>query len=89
MILDKKLFRKLDEMLDEAIAGTFQVKTYDESQLSKIEAKMMRFLELSRLKQEQIESERGRVRSLIGDISYQKASSCLSPPAVSARRWAE
>ena len=67
----KKLLQRLDEMIDEAIAGTFQPKTYDESLLSKIESKMVRFIEQSRLRQEQIEGERGRVRSLIGDISHQ------------------
>ena len=71
MIFNKKLLQKLDNMLDEAIAGTFQAQSYDESQLSKIESKMARFLEQSRLKREQIENERERVRSLISDISHQ------------------
>ncbi|MDR2939811.1 MAG: HAMP domain-containing histidine kinase [Clostridiales bacterium] len=71
MIYNKKLLQKLDEMLDKAIAGTFEAQSYDESQLSKIESKMARFLEQSRLKQEQAEAERGHVRSLISDISHQ------------------
>jgi len=68
---NKKLLQKLDAMLDKAIAGTFQARTFDESMLSKIESKMARFLEQSRLKQGQIEEERERVRSLISDISHQ------------------
>lgn len=68
---NKKLLRQLDAMLDDAIAGTFQAETFDESLVSKIESKMLRFLEQSRVKQEQIESERERVRSLISDISHQ------------------
>ena len=68
---NKRLLQKLDAMLDGAIVGTFQVKTFDESLLSKIELKMARFLEQSRLKKEQIENERERVRSLISDISHQ------------------
>ncbi|MCL1917849.1 MAG: HAMP domain-containing histidine kinase [Peptococcaceae bacterium] len=68
---DKKLLQQLDKMIDEAIAGTFHTETYDESLLSKIESKMLKFLEQSRLRQEQIEGERGHVRSLIGDISHQ------------------
>ncbi|MCL2253532.1 MAG: HAMP domain-containing histidine kinase [Lachnospiraceae bacterium] len=68
---NKKLLQKLDEMIDEAIAGTFQTESYDESLLSKVESKMVRFIEQSRLRHEQIEGERGRVRSLIGDISHQ------------------
>jgi signal transduction histidine kinase len=68
---DKKLLQTLDAMLDEALAGTFRADSYDESLLSKIESKMVRFLEQSRLKREQIEGERGRVRSLVSDISHQ------------------
>ena len=68
---NKKLLQKLDEMIDAAIAGTFETESYDESLLSKVESKMVRFIEQSRLRQEQIEGERGRVRSLIGDISHQ------------------
>ncbi|MCL2003286.1 MAG: HAMP domain-containing histidine kinase [Oscillospiraceae bacterium] len=71
MILHKKTLKKLDKMLDEAIAGTFEAQAYDESQLSKIESKMARFLEQSHLRRAQIEGERERVRSLISDISHQ------------------
>jgi signal transduction histidine kinase len=68
---DKKLLQALDEMLDEALAGTFSADSYDESMLSKIESKMVRFLEQSSLKRQQIDSERERVRSLVSDISHQ------------------
>jgi signal transduction histidine kinase len=71
MISGKKTFKKLDEMLDEAIAGRFEAQSYNESQLSKIESKMARFLEQSLLRREQIEGERERIRSLISDISHQ------------------
>ena len=71
MILNNKMLRKLDKMLDEAIAGTFEAESYNESQLSKIESKMARFLKQSHLRREQIEGEREHVRSLISDISHQ------------------
>lgn len=58
-------------MLDEAITGTFDAKSYDESLLSKIESKMLRFLEQSRLRQGQMQEEQERIRSLISDISHQ------------------
>jgi signal transduction histidine kinase len=67
----KKLLQQLDAMLDEAMAGTFDARSYDERLLSRIESKMARFLETSRLKQDQMAAERERVRSLIGDISHQ------------------
>jgi signal transduction histidine kinase len=66
-----KLLKRLDAMLDDALAGTFDVKDYDESTLSKIESKMARFLDASRLRRAQVESEQERVRSLISDISHQ------------------
>lgn len=68
---DRKLLRTLDAMLDEALAGTFEAQSYDESLLSKIETKMAKLLEQSQLRYEGIESERERVRSLVSDISHQ------------------
>jgi signal transduction histidine kinase len=69
--LGSKLLKRLDAMLDDALAGTFDAQNYDESTLSKIESKMARFLDASRLRRAQAESEQGRVRSLISDISHQ------------------
>jgi signal transduction histidine kinase len=71
MIFDGKSLKKLDAMLDDALAGTFDAQSYDESLLSKIESKMSRFLDASRLRREQIEREQERVHSLISDISHQ------------------
>jgi signal transduction histidine kinase len=68
---NKKLLRQLDAMLDDALAGTFSARSYDESLLSKIESKMARFLEQAQLRREHTEGERERVRSLISDISHQ------------------
>jgi len=68
---NKNLLKKLDAMLDDALAGTFEAKVYNENLLSKIESKMARFLDQSRLRREHIEGEQERVRSLIGDISHQ------------------
>jgi signal transduction histidine kinase len=71
MIFSGKLLNRLDAMLDDALTGIFDVKNYDESMLSKIESKMARFLDASRLRRVQVESEQERVRSLISDISHQ------------------
>jgi signal transduction histidine kinase len=67
----KKLLKKLDTMLDDALAGTYNAQSYDERILSKIESKMSRFLDASRLRREQIKREQERVHSLISDISHQ------------------
>jgi signal transduction histidine kinase len=71
MIFVGNLLKRLDVMLDNALAGTFDVDSYDENLLSKIEVKMARFLGASRLRREQIEREQERVRALISDISHQ------------------
>ncbi|GHV40615.1 two-component sensor histidine kinase [Clostridia bacterium] len=71
MIFGGKLLERLDAMLDDALEGRFDARSYDESLLSKVESKMARFLDASRLRREQVEVEQERVRSLISDISHQ------------------
>lgn len=67
----KKLLDKLDQMLEEAIQGKFDPTHYDESQLSKIESKLNRFLSSSNLKKEHLKREQDRIKTLISDISHQ------------------
>ncbi len=62
---------RLDQMLDEAIAGTFEESDYDESKLSKVESKWKHFLEASVLSRENVEKEKNRVKELVSDISHQ------------------
>ena len=44
-----QILKKLDGMLEDAIAGKYEEKTYDESKLSKFEAKLSRLLYASKL----------------------------------------
>lgn len=67
----RTLMRKLDVMLDKALSGDFSAESYDESQLSKLETKLLRFLSSGKLRRGQIEEEQKAVRTLIGDISHQ------------------
>lgn len=67
----KKTLDRLDQMLDEAIAGNFEESTYDESKLSKIESKWKRFLGASVLSKENLEKEKNNVKELVSDISHQ------------------
>lgn len=62
---------RLDQMLDEAIAGTFQEQTYDETRLSRLESKWKHFLGTSMLSRENLEKEKENVKSLVSDISHQ------------------
>lgn len=67
----QKTLDRLDHMLDEAIAGTFEESDYDESKLSKVECKWKQFLGASVLSRENVEKEKNRVKELVSDISHQ------------------
>lgn len=58
-------------MLDRAVAGEFLESDYNESELSKLEVKWMRYLTSSRLSASKIEEERERIKELVTDISHQ------------------
>lgn len=62
---------RLDKMLDEAINGNFRESDYDETKLSKVEAKWKHFLGSSVLSKENLEKEKENVKSLVSDISHQ------------------
>ena len=67
----RKTFDVLNQMLDGAIDGTFTESDYDESELSKLEAKWLHFLSASALGRETIEKEKQSVQELVSDISHQ------------------
>lgn len=67
----RKTLDRLDKMLDEAIAGTFEESDYDESKLSKVESKWKHFLAASVLSRANVEKEKDRVKELVSDISHQ------------------
>lgn len=67
----RRTLDRLDQMLDEAIAGTFEESDYDESKLSKVESKWKQFLGASVLSRENVEKEKNKVKELVSDISHQ------------------
>lgn len=62
---------ELDRLLDTAIADGFQLELFDETQVSKLAAKLYRYLTSAKLKRSHLEEEQNQVRSLISDISHQ------------------
>lgn len=66
-----KTLTKLDSMLDAAIANRFCETEFSETELSKIEAKMFRYLSAGKTSLMQIETEKNMIKSLISDISHQ------------------
>ena len=71
MIGTGKVLRRLNEMLDSALDGSFEEQHYDETELSKIETKWNRFLSSSSLARKNIEKEKENLQSLVSDISHQ------------------
>lgn len=61
----------LEQMVDEALAGTFCEKDYNETRLSRLETKWMHFLGTSALDRTRLEQEKENVKSLVSDISHQ------------------
>lgn len=68
---NRKIFNRLNQMLDDAINGNFQEQDYDESELSKLEVKWKRYLTSSKLSAKKIEDERTAIWELVTDISHQ------------------
>lgn len=67
----KRIMGRLEEMLDAAVNNSFDRHSYDEGRLSRLEAKLGRFLASSRISRSSIETEKERIKSLISDISHQ------------------
>jgi len=67
----KKEMAALDRLLDAALAGDFSPDTFDESQVSKLVAKLHRFVTAAKLRRGQLEAEQAQVHALISDISHQ------------------
>ena len=67
----KKTIKRLEEMLDSAIEGTFTEQNYDETRLSRLESRWKEFLGSSVLSNKNLEAERHRLEQFISDISHQ------------------
>lgn len=63
--------KKLDEMLDKAIDGSFTESCFDESALSYIENKMWKYLSMSEISVKKTAEEKAKIKTLIADISHQ------------------
>lgn len=71
MFKSKKIFDRLDKMLDDGINGTFSESDYNESKLSSLESKWYRYLKSSKLSEQKINLEKEKIKELVSDISHQ------------------
>ncbi len=67
----KHMLDALDKLLDKAVSGEFRPETFDESTVSKLEAKLGRHLSAAKLRRAHLEEEKGRIQALVSDISHQ------------------
>ena len=67
----RKEYEILNQMLDAAIDGTFEETCFDESELSKFQSKLMRYLSSSSMSKRKMEEEKDRLKELITNISHQ------------------
>ncbi|MUG86646.1 sensor histidine kinase [Paenibacillus timonensis] len=59
------------EIVDTAIAGQQRLTGFEETELSALENKVIRYVELARAREEEVEAERGHLQTLLSDISHQ------------------
>lgn len=65
------LMRRLYQMLDAAIQGSFVEHTFDESVVSALESKMADYLSSSETSAQHLKMEKNKIKELIADISHQ------------------
>ncbi|UQZ33479.1 sensor histidine kinase [Paenibacillus sp. PK3_47] len=61
----------LDEMVDRAVHGRETMTHFDETSLSSLEHKLLRYIEISKASEHNLETEKNRIKELISDISHQ------------------
>lgn len=66
-----QILKSVDKMLDNAISGTFTESDFSETKLSKLEAKMRRYLMTEKISRNRVIEERSSIKSLVSDISHQ------------------
>lgn len=63
--------KRLNQMPDDAINGTFQESAFNETELSRLESRWKQYLSLSGKSVAQAEKERENLKKLVSDISHQ------------------
>ena len=71
MIRERRLLGRLSQMLTQAMEGSYSESDYNETMLSEVESRMVRFLNSSVLSAKNVKGERDRIQKLLSDISHQ------------------
>lgn len=67
----RRVLKSLERMLDEAMAGTFAERNFDESLLSAVEARFAHYLASNAVSAQRLQEEKDNIKTLIADISHQ------------------
>ena len=67
----KGTLKRLDEMLESAMNGTFDETSYDETELSRLESRWKQYFTAQGQLVVQVKKERENIRTLVSDISHQ------------------
>ena len=67
----RKTFDSLEEILDQAIEGTYTADSFDETRLSRLEAKLEEYLSSASISAQNVKNEKDKLKELISDISHQ------------------
>ena len=67
----RKTFDSLEEILDQAIEGTYTAGSFDETRLSRLEAKLEEYLSSASISAQNVKNEKDKLKELISDISHQ------------------
>lgn len=66
-----RVLKRSEEMIDAAVDGVFSEHEFSEERLSKVEAKLYRYLSEHDVQKRQMEVERKNMKQLVADISHQ------------------
>lgn len=67
----KKIMKTLNQMLDDALDGSFTEHHFDESLLSSVECRLNRYLTASAVSARNLTTEKEKIKELLADISHQ------------------
>ena len=67
----KRTMERLEEMLDDAMEGTFEEERYDETRLSRLEARWKQYFTSQEQAVAKTRKQRENMRALVSDISHQ------------------
>ncbi|MGX8774329.1 MAG: sensor histidine kinase [Bacillota bacterium] len=70
-MFNRNEYKLLNKMLDDAISGEFEESHFDESELSKLQTKLMRYLSSAAMSERKLQDEKSRIEELITNISHQ------------------